>query len=335
MEKNRYPGPKQEYEVLVRTITYNQAKYIQDTLNGVAMQKTNFPFVEVVIDDCSTDGEQEIIKSWLNENCDMTNAEFIDIPTSEVIIVRHKTNLNCTYAIYLLKRNLWKEPEEKRKHFVPWENKCKYIALCEGDDCWTNHNKLQKQVDFLDKNQNYSMCFHRSDIKKEVDIDCALRVDLIKDRDYDATELVDHWIVPTASMVMRKECYSYPIKNRENLINGDLPLVLSCCAMGKVRAFSDCMSIYRIQAGGITYDKSRKKEYNMGFPKHYQCLHENFPFVDKNVINRLIAYHLFEIGKDESIVIRKLRYFAQSFVSSPSYATRRFLNILKRIFTKH
>lgn len=297
--------------VSIACITFNQVEYIRQCLDGFVMQKTNFPIEIIIHDDASTDGTADIIKEYVEK-----------YP-------------NFHWKPILQKTNKFKEGKGILVPYVYPKCTGKYIALCEGDDYWTDPNKLQKQVDFLESNPCYSMCFHKSAILKEVDTDCALRVDLITDRDYNGTELVDHWIVPTASIVMRRECRGYPIKNRENLINGDLPLVLSCCAMGKVRAFSDCMSIYRIQAGGITYDKSRKKEYNMGFPKHYQCLHENFPFVDKNVINRLIAYHLFEIGKDESIVIRKLRYFAQSFVSSPSYATRRFLNILKRIFTKH
>lgn len=327
--------PKDDYKVFVRCNTFNQSKYIEDALKGFAMQQTNFPFVCLVMDDCSTDGEQDVIKTWMEHVCDMDKAEYIEIELSHIILVPHKSNANCYFAFYLLKRNTWKERNLKVAMYTPWREHCQYEALCEGDDYWIDPNKLQKQVDFLDNNPNYSMCFHKSNIIKEVDIDCALRVDLIDDKNYNGTELVDHWIVPTASMVMRQECYHYPIKNREKLINGDLPLVLSCCAMGKVRGFSDSMSIYRVQVGGVTYDKSKRKEYNIRFPEHYRCLHENFPFVDKKVINRLIAYHQFEIGKDETIVIRKLRYFARSFISSPSYATLRFINILKRTLTKH
>lgn len=58
-----YPIPKVgHYKVCARSITYNQSAYIEDCLNGVAMQQTNFPFVHHVIDDCSTDGEQNVIK---------------------------------------------------------------------------------------------------------------------------------------------------------------------------------------------------------------------------------------------------------------------------------
>ena len=101
-----YPAPKQEYKVLVRCFTFNQSKYIEETLNGFAMQQTNFPFACLVMDDASTDGEQEVIKAWIERECDMSRAETIEISTSTVIVVPHKTNASCTFALYLLKQNL-------------------------------------------------------------------------------------------------------------------------------------------------------------------------------------------------------------------------------------
>lgn len=105
--------PKQDYKVLVRCFTYNQSHYIEDALDGFAMQKTDFPFVCLVMDDCSTDGEQEVIKAWMECECDMTKVEFIELELSCVILVPHKTNPTCTFAFYLLKQNLYKEKETK------------------------------------------------------------------------------------------------------------------------------------------------------------------------------------------------------------------------------
>lgn len=156
---NQVYSPTQNYKVVVRTITYNHVNYITDTLDGVAMQQTNFPFVHYVIDDCSTDGEQEVIKVWLNEHCDMDNAEFIDLELANVILVPHKTNQNLSFAIYLLKRNLWKEPKLKETLVAPWRDHCEYEALCEGDDYWIHPHKLQMQVDFMDEHPDYSMCY--------------------------------------------------------------------------------------------------------------------------------------------------------------------------------
>lgn len=134
--------PKQDYMVLCSTITYNQAQYITDTMNGFCMQQTNFPFVCYIIDDASMDGEQDMIEAYLNEHFQMEVAEHYELELANVIVAKHITNPNCTFAVYLLKRNLWKEPDLKYSHRKPWTNRCKYIALCEGDDYWTDPLKL-------------------------------------------------------------------------------------------------------------------------------------------------------------------------------------------------
>ena len=158
-----YPAPKQEYKVLVRCFTFNQSKYIEDALNCFSMQHTNFPFVCLVMDDASTDGEQEVIKAWMERECDMSTAEIIDIATSIVVIVPHKINTSCTFAFYLLKHNLYGTGDKKMNHVYPWREMCEYEAICEGDDYWIDPLKLQKQVDFLDENPEYGMCYSRCD----------------------------------------------------------------------------------------------------------------------------------------------------------------------------
>lgn len=161
-----YPAPKQEYKVLVRCATYNHSKYIEDALNGFAMQQTNFPFVCLVMDDASTDGEQDVIRAWMERECDMSRAETIDISTSVVIIVPHMTNNSCTFAFYFLKQNLY-GTGKKTLYVNPWRENCKYEAMCEGDDYWIDPYKLQLQVDFLDSNLDYAFCCHRFSIYEQ------------------------------------------------------------------------------------------------------------------------------------------------------------------------
>lgn len=64
---------KISYKVSVRCMTYNQSQYIQDTLNGFCMQQTNFPYVCTIVDDASTDGEQDIIKGYFENNFDIND----------------------------------------------------------------------------------------------------------------------------------------------------------------------------------------------------------------------------------------------------------------------
>ena len=154
-----YPTPTKDFKVLVRCFTYNQREYIQDTLNGFVIQQTVFPFVCLVIDDASNDGEQEVLKSWMDRECDMSKAEIIDIPTSQVIILPHKTNKFCAFAFYLLKQNLYDNREKKMEHVHPWRMRCTYEAICEGDDYWIDPLKLQKQVDVLESDSAISMVY--------------------------------------------------------------------------------------------------------------------------------------------------------------------------------
>lgn len=152
-----FPTPQKDfYKVYVRSITYNQAPYIEDCLNGVAMQKTDFPFIHHVIDDCSTDGEQDVIKTWIKRECD--NAEYYDNDLCTITFAKHKTNPQYTIVAYFLKRNMYRERVEKEKLYTPWREVCPYEALCEGDDYWIDSEKLQDQVSALDIAPNVTMC---------------------------------------------------------------------------------------------------------------------------------------------------------------------------------
>lgn len=152
------------YKVLVRCYTYNHGQYIQDALNGFAMQQTNFSFVCLVMDDYSTDGEQEVIKAYLDRECDMTRAEFFEDDTTTMTLVPHRTNVNCTFAVYFLKKNLYGIKGAKKVYVNPWREHCEYEALCEGDDYWIDPLKLQKQVDFLENHEEFGLCCSKSKI---------------------------------------------------------------------------------------------------------------------------------------------------------------------------
>lgn len=262
--------PLNDYKVLVNCITFNQSKYIEDALNGMAMQQTNFPFVSCVLEDCSTDGEQDVIREWVDKNCDKESVEYIDIPTADVIIARHKVNVNCTFAIYLFKKNLWKKPDVKYAHIIPWREKCTYEALCEGDDYWTDPLKLHKQVDFMDANPDYVMCFHNA-IEKWEGRDVEEKMfSNIQDREYGGVEMYRHWMVPTASVLFRPIVYKSVIYEKANaskeFIFGDIVLFLSLASIGKVRGLSDCMSVYRRTQTGAVMEmvKSYEQRYKYG-----------------------------------------------------------------------
>ena len=159
-----------DYLVGIICMTYNQSAYITDALKGFAMQQTDFPFVAVVVDDASTDGEQEVIKAYVDEHFDRSEEKGYkqwETEDARWTFARHKENDNCLFVTVFLKRNLFREPEKKEEVLKGWMD-AKYIAICEGDDYWVDPLKLQKQVDILEADETLMAVVTNS---KEVDIE--------------------------------------------------------------------------------------------------------------------------------------------------------------------
>lgn len=258
--------PSRNYKVFVNSMTFNQSKYIEDTLNGFAMQQTDFPFVCLVMDDCSTDGEQDVIKAWLDRECDMSRAEYRNIELSDIILVPHKKNVSCTFAIYLLKHNLWKEPLLKEKQIAPWRNHCKYEAFCEGDDYWTDKNKLQKQVGFLEQHQDYSGCFHNAIVKFENKNKKNCLLNKFEEGTFSIADIVKHWQITLASFVLRSDVLeSNELKHLKAVSWGGYTYLLAAAMRGNMYGFSEAMSVYRKNDGGITNVMSESESFQRHF----------------------------------------------------------------------
>ena len=96
------PYDKKDFLVCVECATYNHAPYILDAMNGFCMQQTTFPFVCIILDDASTDGEQEVIKNYLQENFDLQDKNVTrNEETDDYILTfaQHKSNRNCFFAM--------------------------------------------------------------------------------------------------------------------------------------------------------------------------------------------------------------------------------------------
>lgn len=260
-----YPAPSHEYKALVRCFTYNQGKYIADALHGFVIQQTNFPYVCLVMDDASTDGEQSIIKEWMEYNCDMSRVETIDLDTSVVFIVPHKTNLNCTFAFYLLKKNLH-GTDTKDMYVEPWRNNCKYEAICEGDDYWVYEHKLQQQIDLLDSEPEYGLCYTNGYIRKGAHITESLI------SEHPSGDIFFHLLknnfILTCSVVIRTDIYNSCRKlitsYKKNWLMGDYPLWLELSRSSKVAYFDKRTCVYRIldESASHSIDISKIDRFN-------------------------------------------------------------------------
>lgn len=145
------------YKVCVYCSTFNQASYIKDTMDGFCMQQTNFPFVCLIMDDASTDGEPEVLEAYLNDHFDTEWTKETD--DYHLTVARHQENRNCYFAVYLLKYNHYTIKKRKLKYIREVADEIDYVAFCEGDDYWTDAHKLQKQADALDANSQATLVY--------------------------------------------------------------------------------------------------------------------------------------------------------------------------------
>ena len=203
------PKPTQDYKVLIKCKTYNQEKYIEDALKGFVRQKTNFPFCALVVDDCSTDGNAEIIKRYEREYPDIIKGVYLPV-------------------------NMYGNPE-KEKYIKPWEERAQYIAYCEGDDYWIDDYKLQRQVDFLDSHPDYMMYFHNAIIRFQ-DSDTPDRLlSSFETGDFSTAKLFEKWQLPLASVLFRKEVLDAPVlAELYKVFRGGFCLFITASRMGKV-----------------------------------------------------------------------------------------------------
>jgi len=213
-------------------ITYNQESYIKDTLDGFLMQQTNFPIEIIIHDDASTDKTADIIREYQDKYPDIFKPIF-------------------------QKENHYSKGIKPFPNFVWPKAQGKYIAICEGDDNWTDPNKLQLQVDFLERNKNVSLCFHNALIKNH--LKKSEKTLKNKRKEYYTTKdvIMSKWFCPTASIVFRKAVINLYLKSGvpKNIINGDLLMLFFASLLGKIYYLERTMCVYNLGVPGSLTQK--------------------------------------------------------------------------------
>jgi len=251
-----------KFKVSVRCFTFNQKTYITDALNGFTMQKTDFPFVCTIVDDASTDGEQQVIMDYLDEHFDRDDSSVAyhkETDYAHVYYAQHKQNKNCYFAVLFLKKNHYSQKKSKLPYLKEWNESAEYMALCEGDDYWIDENKLQKQVLLLDSHQDYSMIFHNALVHYEDGCFDDRLFASLESRVYSAKEIINNWLTPTASMVFRMKYADYMEDlhiDKSKIIYGDNVLTLSMLHYGCVYGLGETLSVYRKHIGGAVFSIS-------------------------------------------------------------------------------
>lgn len=230
----------QDVLVSISCITYNHEKYIAEALDSFLMQQTNFSYEILVHDDASTDDTANIIRSYHKKYPDLIKPI---LQTENQYFKGVKISLGLNF------------PRAKGK----------YIALCEGDDYWTNPLKLQKQIDVLEKNTKLSMCIHAT---KLIDANNGATIDVKRPHNNDAEFNCEEMILGgsffhTSSVVFRKEFLKLPPKwvLVTEGFHSEIPLVLA--PHGNVYYINEIMSAQRSRTPGSwterVWDKPQKR----------------------------------------------------------------------------
>lgn len=226
--------PQNEILVSICCTAYNHEKYIEQALEGFVMQQCNFKFEILVSDDASTDNTASIIK-------------------------RYESNYPYLFQVFYLNENQYSKGNKPLFNILFPATKGKYIALCEGDDYWTDPLKLQKQVDFLEENEEFSMICTNAEViindsGKNTNITTGLTL-LQESRTVYATEIISKWMVPTASVLFRRNFLGKDldeISGNKDFMFGDTVLFLYLASKGKVYGMKDFTVAYRRHEGGAT-----------------------------------------------------------------------------------
>lgn len=306
-------------------------------MNGFTMQQTSFPFVCCIVDDASTDGEQDVIRKYVEENFDFSEGSVAyhkETDYAHITYAQHKTNKNCYFAVLYLKKNHKSQRKPKMDYLNEWRDMCEYEALCEGDDYWIVPDKLEKQVCILAEHEDYTMCTSDAIIQSKSGNLNWRRYD--KDRIVPINDIIEKgglWL-QTATFLIRRGINSDMIDCGKKCHVGDYPLIIWCAMKGNVYYLSDKTSVYRYGYGWTSsfqkQDLSRKiqgwnSEFDMlkGFDKHCAYKYHN------SFLTRRKQYFL-EIISSNS---KQINFLKETF--SEEYCLLSFLERLDCFFMQY
>lgn len=210
-------------------ITYQHAAFIRHSLDGFLMQQVDFPIEIIVHDDASTDGTADIVQQYV-----------VGHPGIIIPILQSENQFKLGRKITALAMK---------------KARGKYIALCEGDDYWTDPLKLKKQVDFLETHPDHVMAYHNASIIDDVgNIIDPSKVPLEHQRDHTSDEIqrLETFIL-TLSLVFRKEALFKVVPPEYLKVgNGDNFLTVLLGAHGHGKYMADIApAMYRMHGGGV------------------------------------------------------------------------------------
>ena len=296
-------------KISVVTITYGHENFIEQTLDGVFMQDYKGEIEFIISNDHSPDATDRVIKDYLAVK---------EIPINFTIkYTQHEVNKGMmTNFIWALE-----------------QTSGKYIALCEGDDYWTDPLKLQKQVDFLEENEEYVIHSGKAQILKDNKLGNTIGDPLSK-KTYDIADFYTKNNLVTCTAMFRN--ISISLSNFEGLVFGDWKLytLLLSQKSGNLAYVADVIySVYRIHEGGVMQKITRQHENAEAHIKQIESVNKDvnskFTKQDTQIINSycisIFDHQLQKSRYKECIAV----LFRNIFLVKYKFPLRNYLGLIK------
>jgi len=249
--------------------TYNHQDFIKQCLDSVLQQKTNFEYEIILGEDESNDNTRQICKEYAKQYPD--KIKLFLRSRKDVIYINGKAT--------------------GRYNFIENLKECtgKYVALLDGDDYWTDPLKLQKQVDFLNANSDYNICYHKAILYKQ---DTNLFEKDVSIRKVSETSKIEDLAkgnyMHTATVVIRNN-FILP-KWFKNVAIGDWSLYMIVIQNKKVKFLNEEMAVYRVHNSSIWSSKT-KRDKEIGTLKTIKTVLKNLPNIE-NVAKTILLYRI-------------------------------------------
>lgn len=321
---------KYKYMVATRCFTFNHAQYIVDAMNGFTLQETPFPVITCIVDDASTDGEQEVIRKYLKDYfqtpyCVEENENYL------LTCAKHLTNPNCTFIVYFLKYNHYSVKKPKFPYLSEWLDKAKYQAICEGDDYWIHPAFVRKCVEYLNEHSDYSAVFGNKIVTDKFGNILA------KNKFKSGITLKD--IMRGKNMGIRNLIFRREIRDVSPFANigKDLYVYYQCAASGKLKYIDEDFAVYRLTGNGAYSKLDERGIIKTSYEQYYQ-FHAALDFkYQKQYVEYQMRKLVANIGKKDYfhyclILIKKYHVpSGRRFLWYPMYF---LLGLIKGIKTK-
>jgi len=262
--------------VSISCTTFNQAPFIRECLDSFLMQQTNFAFEIVIHDDASTDGTREIIEEYCKKYPDLF------------------------FPIFQTENQYSKGVRGMMPKFNFPRCRGKYIALCEGDDYWTDPLKLQKQVDFLEENEDYVFSMGRVHFHYQKTGKILPKKELINPLKKEYFTLKDYLKQPfsqTSSFLFRNTYEPFPSWMSEVMAGDQSMVVIVAGKKGKIKFHDDEFSVYRVNENSLMQGNMMRVLKNNFQTFRIWNKHLDYEFnslIRSRILENYILYYLFK-----------------------------------------